>query len=317
MLPYHLKGWQNLHVLAGFASFIVKRTYRSIESEVNRSFVAPKSDGVDRAETVEILRDDIPRGKYKAAIFDFDGTISLIRAGWQDVMYPYFIEVLAETPGAESIEEIEHIVMEFVDLLTGKQTIYQTMRLAEEVKKRGGEPLTPLEYKHEYLRRLWVEIEHRVHGLEDGSIETELMLVPGSIELLQGLKDRGLTLYLASGTDEPYVINEANILGVAKFFDGGIYGALDSYEDFSKAMIIQKIIKDHELAGEELLGFGDGYVEIENVKDVGGYAVGVASDEIKREGINEWKRNRLTGAGADIIIPDYRNVDKLMTYLFP
>ena len=268
-------------------------------------------------KVLEIIKDDLTRGKYKAAIFDFDGTISLIRAGWQDVMYPYFTEVLAETPGAENPEDIRKVVVDFVDLLTGKQTIYEALRLAEEVEKRGGEPLTALEYKHEYLRRLWEQIEHRVHGLDEGTLDRELMLVPGSIELLEALRDRGLTLYLASGTDEPYVINEANKLGVTEFFDGGIYGALDSYEDFSKAMVIQKIIKDHDLAGEELLGFGDGYVEIENVKEVGGYAVGVASEELKREGINEWKRNRLTAAGADIIIPDYGQLDDLMGYLFP
>lgn len=267
--------------------------------------------------SMEILRDDINLGKFKAAIFDFDGTISLIRAGWQDVMYPYFVEVLAATPGAESLTQIEHLVKEFVDLLTGKQTIYQTIRLAEEVEKRGGEPLTPLEYKHEYLRRLWEQIEHRVQGLEDGSIDRESMLVPGSMGLLEELRARGLTLYLASGTDEPYVINEATILGVADFFDGGIYGALDRYEDFSKAKVIQEIIKDHQLSGEELLGFGDGYVEIENVKAVGGYAVGVASNELTREGINEWKRSRLTRAGADMIIPDYRELQELIDHLFP
>ena len=26
------------------------------------------------------------------ALFDFDGTISLIRQGWQDIMIPYFVE---------------------------------------------------------------------------------------------------------------------------------------------------------------------------------------------------------------------------------
>ncbi|NLJ26027.1 MAG: HAD family hydrolase [Firmicutes bacterium] len=266
---------------------------------------------------VEIIKDDIHRGRFKAAIFDFDGTISLIRAGWQDVMYPYFVEVLAETPQAESQEQLERVVRDFVDFLTGKQTIYQCMQLVEEVEKRGGVPLTPLEYKHEYLRRLWEQIEHRVHGLEDGSIERETMLVPGSVELLQELKKRGLTLYLASGTDEPYVLHEAAVLGVADFFDGGIYGALERYEDFSKEKVIQEIIKGHDLAGEELLGFGDGYVEIENVKAVGGYAVGVASDEIHQKGINEWKRERLTKAGADLIIPDYRGLSELITYLFP
>ena len=285
------------------------------KKEVNRR-LSPKG-WVRPGPILQVIKDDIQRGKFKAAIFDFDGTISLIRAGWQDIMYPYFVEVLRDTPHAESSAKIKHVVVEFVDLLTGKQTIYQTIQLAEEVKKRGGEPLAPLEYKHEYLRRLWEQIEHKVHGLENGSIDKEIMMVPGSLELLQGLKAKGLTLYLASGTDEPYVINEANILGVSEFFDGGIYGALDSYEDFSKAMVIQKIIEDHGLSGEELLGFGDGYVEIENVKTVGGYAVGVASEELKRKGINEWKRSRLTAAGADIIIPDYRNIDGLMHYLFP
>lgn len=34
------------------------------------------------------------------ALFDFDGTISLIRQGWQDIMIPYFTEVLREAaPG--------------------------------------------------------------------------------------------------------------------------------------------------------------------------------------------------------------------------
>lgn len=272
---------------------------------------------IGREAAVEIIKDDIFRGRFKAAIFDFDGTLSLIRAGWQDVMYPYFVEVLAETPQAESLQELEHVVREFVDLLTGKQTIYQCMQLVEEVEKRDGVPLTPLEYKHEYLRRLWERIEHRVHGLEDGSIEREVMLVPGSMQLLRELKSRDLTLYLASGTDEPYVLREAAVLGVAGFFDGGIYGALDRYEDFSKEKVIQEMIKSHHLAGEELLGFGDGYVEIENVKAVGGYAVGVASDEVHRRGINEWKRRRLADAGADLIIPDYSCLMDLTDYLFP
>ena len=76
-----------------------------------------------REAVVEIIQDDIIRGRFKAAIFDFDGTISLIRAGWQDVMYPYFVDVLAETPHHEGREALEEVVREFVDLLTGKQTI--------------------------------------------------------------------------------------------------------------------------------------------------------------------------------------------------
>ncbi|SHF17035.1 Phosphoglycolate phosphatase, HAD superfamily [Caldanaerobius fijiensis DSM 17918] len=265
---------------------------------------------------IEVIHDDVKRGKFKSAIFDFDGTLSLIREGWQGVMIPYFVEVLKETPLAEDEESIEKCVTDFVDLLTGKQTIYQAIQLAEEVKKRGGVPLDPLEYKREYNRRLMERIRHRIEGLKSGKIAPEDMVVPGTFELLTALKERGLVLYLASGTDEPYVLDEARSLGIDVFFDG-IYGAQDQYKLFSKAKVIQHMIEKHHLSGDELLGFGDGFVEIENVKSAGGLAVGVASDEVRRAGINQWKRNRLINAGADIIIPDYRKTQDIIDYLFP
>jgi hypothetical protein len=32
--------------------------------------------------------------------------------------------------------------------------------------------------------------------------------------------------------------------------------------------------------------------------------------------VDEWKRERLIAAHADIIIPDFRHVDRLVAYLF-
>jgi hypothetical protein len=112
-----------------------------------------------------------------------------------------------------------------------------------------------------------------------------------------------------------YVRQEAKLLGVTPYFGEHIYGALDEYQNFSKQMIIDRILRDNNLRGEELLGFGDGFVEIEEVKKVGGVAVAVASDEVKRQGVNDWKRHRLLQAGADIVIPDYRRQNNLMGYL--
>ncbi len=264
---------------------------------------------------LEILISTKPSVPFKAAVLDFDGTISLIREGWQQIMIPYFIDVVKATPQAESEAEIQRCVHDFVDYLTGKQTIYQCIQLAEEVSKRGGTPLEPLEYKHEYLRRLMLRIDDRLKSLRTGSDPRE-HVVPGSYELLEMLKQHGLTLYLASGTEEYSVKDEAALLQVDKYFDGGIYGAQDDYKKFSKAMVIQKIIKDHHLGGPELLGFGDGYVEIENVRQVGGVAIGVATNESERKGIDEWKRNRLAKADANAIIPDYSNITELENYLF-
>jgi hypothetical protein len=123
-------------------------------------------------------------------------------------------------------------------------------------------------------------------------------------------------MYLASGTDRADVLRETEALDLTKFFGENIYGALDRYWEFSKAMLIEEIIQNHDLRGPEFLGIGDGYVEIENTKEVAGIAVGVASDEVRREGVNEWKRSRLIRAGADLIVPDFRQHEGLMAYLW-
>jgi hypothetical protein len=112
------------------------------------------------------------------------------------------------------------------------------------------------------------------------------------------------------------VKREAELLGLTQYFGERIYGALDDYQNFSKKMIIDRLLGENNLRGEELLGFGDGFVEIEEVKRVGGVAVAVASDEVNRKGIHAWKRDRLVRAGADLVIGDYRCAEGLMQWLF-
>src|SRR5579863_4499315 len=110
---------------------------------------------------IEVLNPDFPRGKIKVALFDFDGTLSLIREGWPDVMIPMMVEHLAAVPGSEHRDVLEQRVEEFVMRLNGKQTIYQMIQLAEEVQKRGGTPKEPLEYKRQYHGLLWQRIAGR------------------------------------------------------------------------------------------------------------------------------------------------------------
>ena len=45
-------------------------------------------------------------------------------------------------------------------------------------------------------------------------------------------------------------------------------------------------------------------------------ANGGPSDEVRRQGINAWKRDRLLRAGADLVIPDYLPHRKLLDLLF-
>jgi phosphoglycolate phosphatase-like HAD superfamily hydrolase len=269
-----------------------------------------------RENDIEILNPHLPRGRFRSVLFDFDGTLSLIREGWPQVMIPMMVQALKETGTRESEADLSERVEEFVMLLNGRQTIYQMMQLADEVRRRGGRPRDPLEYKHRYHDLLMARIQERLEALAGGKSRPVDWTVPGSHELLSDLRNRGLTLYLASGTDLPFVRREAELLGLSGFFAPHIYGALDDYQNFSKKMIIERIVTENNLRGEELLGFGDGFVEVEEIKRVGGVAVAVASDEVKRRGINAWKRDRLIRAGADIVIPEYRERERLLAFLF-
>lgn len=266
-------------------------------------------------EGIELIHPDFKRERIHFALFDFDGTISLIREGWQRIMIPMMVDILERTSNHNDCTGIEQVVIEFVTRLTGKQTIYQMMRLCEEISLRGGESDDPLVYKNIYNERLNKHIHQRLSDLQSGRIDPGNMMVPGALEWLQTLQRRGVECYLASGTDDRYVQAEARLLGLTPYFQG-IYGALEDLDKYSKKMVIDKILTENELTGPEFVVFGDGFVEIEESKAVGGIAVGVASNERTRRGVDEWKRERLTFAGADLIIPDFSCFQMLETLLF-
>ena len=250
-------------------------------------------------------------------LFDFDGTISLTRAGWPEVMVGLFLEAIPRRAG-ESAAEVEAAARDDIMRLNGKPTIHQMIRLAEVVAARGGSPRDPEWYKAEYLRRLDMTVGARVGGLAWGEVAPEALLVHGVRPLLDHLQALGLRLTLASGTDEDAVRREAELLGVARYFGGEIHGARPDDQGNIKRRVIDRIVAEQGGDGRRLLSFGDGHVEVEETKAVGGLAVAVASveDDNGSGRVDEWKRARLLAVGADAVIPDYRDaiafVDRLL-----
>ena len=236
-------------------------------------------------------------------LFDFDGTLSLVRAGWAEVMTEMFVERLG---GADRA-----LVSEAIMRLNGKATIHQMQWLADEMLSRGLPAHPAAESLDEFLRRLQTMIDARLAG------DREKLLVFGARALLEMLTARGLTLHIASGTDERAVRREADALGIAHFFGGRIHGAQPDARAFSKMEIIEAILRDFDCPGTALLSFGDGHIETENTKRVGGVAVAVASDEAHPGSghVDESKRTRLLAAGADVVIPDYRETAALLEIL--
>src|SRR5258706_1431176 len=243
---------------------------------------------------IEHLRPGASAANARVALFDFDGTISVIRSGWMEIMIPMMVEILMDLKTGEREEALRAIVDEFVGRLTGKQTMYQMIALAEEIEKRGGTPLDPLEYKKRSLEMLSEKIRDTITELREQRCPPEKYLVPGARALLEALRERGLKMYLASGTDQIYMREEARLLDVVRYFDGGVYGALDDYKSFSKKILIQRLIASSEYKGEQFLGFGAAYVGIENVRGVGGVTVGVATAEPEGLHVGECNRKRLS-----------------------
>lgn len=266
---------------------------------------------------IEIINENIERGRIKHALFDFDGTVSLLREGWQNIMGPVCVEMICGAHPATP--EIEQEVAQMIDETTGIQTIFQMQRLEEMVRAHGLVPEAEMKdawgYKQVYNDRLMVPVRERIARLESGALRVEEVTVRGVFDFLAAVRDRGAAMYVFSGTDRDDVRNEAAKVGAAPYFQE-IWGAIPSLDDYSKEKVIRDIIAQHHLHGPEVMAIGDGPVELRNVKDQGGIAIGVASDEVKGLGWDMHKRDRLIRAGADIMVPDFLEAARLAEYLF-
>ncbi|CAG0947028.1 hypothetical protein ANRL1_03576 [Anaerolineae bacterium] len=264
---------------------------------------------------MEIIHPNISHNRIRVAIFDFDGTLSLLRSGWTQIMHALMFGELNRTPRHEDTTVLDAFITDLIYSTSGQQTIYQMMRLAEEVSNRGGMPDTPQEYLRIFTEELLARVNERIIAIESGANTPADWLVPGALEFLQALAARGITCYIVSGTGEDFVRDEAALLGIAPYF-AGIFGAHADYKNHSKKIVIGKLVAQHALQPGELVTFGDGAPEIADTKAVGGIGVGLATDEEKRAGIHPQKRAVLVQAGADAIVPDFSECAALTAYLF-
>jgi phosphoglycolate phosphatase-like HAD superfamily hydrolase len=261
---------------------------------------------------LEVLNPNARLGQVRHALFDFDGTLSTIRHGWEAVMAPLMIEMICgeNEPEPQVVIEVE----EYIDRSTGTLTIKQMQWLAGAVARhaRAGAPRSAGEYKRIYNERLLAAIQRRSPLVEGRLADPQQWMIAGARAFLQALAERGVQLYLASGTDLVYVRREAAALGLDYFFGEQIFGAVGESEEDSKERVIQRLLVERGLSGPELLVVGDGPVEIRFARQAGALALGIAAEEAQRCGLNERKRQRLIAAGADLLITDYLHTPQLI-----
>ncbi|KAF0237088.1 MAG: PfkB domain-containing [Prolixibacteraceae bacterium] len=260
----------------------------------------------------------------KHAIFDHDGTISTLREGWEQIMQPMMMKAILGIHFQDADEALYHKVhsrvVDFIDKTTGIQTLVQMKGLVGLVKEFGlvtaGQVLDEFGYKEIYNNELLKMVRFREAKLSRGELSVEDFTLKNAVSLLGKLYKAGVKLYLASGTDEEDVKNEARILGYDYLFEGGIYGAVGDVTREAKKIVLDRILDAIGNTGNgQVAAFGDGPVEIRETRKRGGLTIGIASNELKRYSLNESKRSRLIKAGADIIIPDFSQLPKLLQLL--
>ena len=264
---------------------------------------------------MEKINDCLACTPVRAVLFDFDGTISTLRCGWEKVMKPLMLEMISG--GTDWDEALEREVDDYINESTGIQTIHQMKWLAETVKARGMNPDAsddPWWYKGEYNRRLMESVSQRVQNVKSGRLPRENYMIQGSEAFLKALRERNVNLYVASGTDHPDVLNEVAALGLTDYFTF-IAGAPVAAESCSKEKVIADLIRNEGLSGDDFAVIGDGKVEIRLGHEAGARTIGLASDEEHLCGVNPVKRERLIKAGADVICGDFGNLDEILSFL--
>lgn len=277
-----------------------------------------------RAQTdIEVVHALPEKLDIRHAIFDHDGTLSTLREGWEAIMQPMMVRAILGPRYATADETLFARVVqacrELIDRTTGIQTLVQMQGLVELVKQFGCVPAEDILNEHGYKRiyndALLEHVRGRMAKLERGELSPADFQIKNAHNLLLALHRRGIKLYLASGTDTEDVIAEAQAMGYAGLFEGRIFGAVGNVKVEAKKLVLARIMRENGLSGANLATFGDGPVEIRETRRVGGITVGVASDEIRRFGLNPSKRRRLIRAGADLIVPDFSQLTALLDML--
>ena len=260
---------------------------------------------------IEFLPSFTPRPKATHAIFDFDGTLSWIRHGWPEVMQSLMVARFPLAAG-ESPDDLRISLFKDMYRFNGRPTSVYMEAMSRQIQERGGEA-DPSEMLEAYLIQLDQIANERHEQIRSETYSQDEFIVFGGRALIELMIARGLKVIILSGNPHGQVNEEAELLDLARYCHGHVYGYKDA-NSFSKQSVIEELMVAENFSGENLIAIGDGGGEIMAAKVLGGLAIAVCSDEEHNGSglVDEHKRNTLVDAGADAIIADYREPEALL-----
>ena len=259
---------------------------------------------------IEILRR--PTTPPRLAAIDFDGTMSLIRIGWQHVMHGVMKDALS--PVFPTPHSLDADIFGYIARSTGQPSIIQMAWVDEQVIMHGGPARGAQHYLDQFSEALRSQIDANIATIHDEQ-SADAKMIPGARAFLQLLKAHDVKIALVSGTEHHHLLRESAALRIAAYFDAGIFGPGPHDPGFTKGDAIERLCQHNHISGTALLSVGDGPVEIHAGKAIAGYSLAVASDE-RGGGLDAAKREHLLAAGADAVVANFAHLADIRALLF-
>lgn len=253
-----------------------------------------------------------PSAAPRLAAIDFDGTMSLIRIGWQQVMHGVMHAALL--PHYPDSARLDNEVYTYIARSTGQPSIIQMAWVDEQVILHGGPARGAQAYLDLFSHAMRDRIDHKVASIHDDA-SADALMVPGARAFLQLLADHHVHLALVSGTEHIHLLRESAALRIDYFFDAGIHGPGPHHPGFTKGDAMAALIDTYQIAPGRFLSVGDGPVEIMAGKSLAGYSLAVASHEASG-GLDDDKRRHLIAAGADAVVANLVDIHGFRILLF-
>ncbi|EDM29023.1 hypothetical protein LNTAR_14442 [Lentisphaera araneosa HTCC2155] len=241
----------------------------------------------------------------KAAIIDFDGTLTRVRCGWEDKMREFFHQKLfaetanlSETTKEEALSQTE----EWISHAPGTTIAQQMGALSEILNFCSIEhSLDQIIEEFDTYSSDWEYA--RVTELKDKGQLDQLMLC-GARKFLENLIELGYELHLLSGTSHEKLLFECETLELSQYFVH-IQGYEKHLELPYKRESIRKTIKDYAYNNENTLIIGDGLTELEAGRELACPCIGVAISEEDGKGCDQEKLSKLKTKGFEEVITDF------------
>lgn len=212
----------------------------------------------------------------KAIIFDKDGTLLELGETWDEPTVTAFAELM--TLSNMSNEEIEAYGKE-LGIVEGKvlpNTLFASGSILEQAEELATKVPLSVQEINDMLAQSYLKFVKRM--------DVETIIVDGTKELLQYLRDQGYIIGLVTNDYKSItrVLLEAG--GLLEYFD--FIGCADEYHAKPNPAALYEMAKRFDITLDEMIYIGDSAIDMEYAKFIA-HGIGVAFDDAHRDYVEE------------------------------